>query len=423
MHDSDSANTLKEKLLSCAAAYLISYILLYQFSAPTLPAFIHMTVLFIAWSLFTYRRQKRNGEYILWLSGIVALLAHIIGTSGCYPVRFGYFWQDSPFVYLVFIPGFAGYFVLSLSGKMCLGKSSHLLPLDLLRCLILFPVRNMLLFPKTVSAALHTLKSHIDAGRRKTILYGLLTCLIAVIFLLIAGKLLGSADEHFSAMLSRCFSGLMPEIDDTVFARLIFSIPIAMLLLGLVEGTKAESRTALDTRQRELSETLQHVRCLPHTVWCAVLGLFAAFYTLFFIVQAKELWETLICKTAPGTFTMAGWAKEGFFEMCGILALNTALLCTCVLTLDCCVRTYRPARTLVCIIILQSILFALLASGKLALYINAFGLTALRMQGAFGILTGLYGCICALVWLFTGKKTARTFILLTGGTLVVTFIL
>ena len=67
--------------------------------------------------------------------------------------------------------------------------------------------------------------------------------------------------------------------------------------------------------------------------------------------------------------------------------------------------------------IFQSMLFAFIAISKLALYIDCFGLTPLRVQSTWLVCVLLLGCVCALYTHLTGKKSMRAWMIFGAVTL------
>ena len=75
-------------------------------------------------------------------------------------------------------------------------------------------------------------------------------------------------------------------------------------------------------------------------------------------------------------------------------------------------RTARQKQQLIrwmaAALLVQSMLFAVIAISKLALYIDCFGLTPLRVQSTWLVCVLLLGCVCALYTHLTGKKSIET---------------
>ena len=81
------------------------------------------------------------------------------------------------------------------------------------------------------------------------------------------------------------------------------------------------------------------------------------------------------------------------------------------------VRENRPTLILCLILLVESLLFAVVAFSKLALYIDCFGFTPLRLQSSWLVCVLFAGCL-AFGWnLLTGKKSMRAWMVFSAVTL------
>ena len=75
------------------------------------------------------------------------------------------------------------------------------------------------------------------------------------------------------------------------------------------------------------------------------------------------------------------------------------------------IREHRPTLILCLILLAESLLFAVVAFSKLALYIDCFGFTPLRLQSTWLVCVLFAGCLAALWTLLTGKKSFRAWLM------------
>ena len=68
-------------------------------------------------------------------------------------------------------------------------------------------------------------------------------------------------------------------------------------------------------------------------------------------------------------------------------------------------------------LLIESMLFAVIALSKLALYISCFGLTPLRVQSTWLVCVLLFGSACVLYTHLTGKKSMRVWMIFGAVTL------
>ena len=119
----------------------------------------------------------------------------------------------------------------------------------------------------------------------------------------------------------------------------------------------------------------------------------------------------------PEGFTVAQYARQGFFELCRVMALNLALLWLVTRLGSRPARTSPGLRALVTVLLAESMLLAVVALSKLGLYISCFGFTPLRLQSSWLVCVLLFACVCALYSLWTGKKSMRAWMIFGAVTL------
>ena len=108
-------------------------------------------------------------------------------------------------------------------------------------------------------------------------------------------------------------------------------------------------------------------------------GCFCAVYLLFFTVQGSYLFGAFRHRLPVG-FTVAQYARQGFFQLCMVMGVNFLLLW---LVTHSSRALNRPGRIMCTVLLEQSILLAVTALSKLALYIACFGFTPLRLQSSW----------------------------------------
>ena len=114
---------------------------------------------------------------------------------------------------------------------------------------------------------------------------------------------------------------------------------------------------------------------------------------------------------------MSEYARQGFFELCKVMGVNFALLWLVTRLSRTPVRENRPALVLCLILLGESILFAVVAFSKLALYIDCFGFTPLRLQSSWLVCVLFAGCLAAGWNLLTEKRSLRPWLVFSAVTL------
>ena len=219
-------------------------------------------------------------------------------------------------------------------------------------------------------------KTSQKAGVRKL---GAILCgfLLAIPVLLVVLPLLSSADNNFSRLLT----GFMDNFSENVLSfvlRAVFSLPVTAYLFGMAYGCVHRRKT--DRIRREaVRRTGDRVRMVPDAAVHTALLTISVCYVLFMVLQGQYLFSAF-AGIRPEMYTYSEYARKGFFELCGVAAVNLAVL----LAANLFTKTDREHnRTLRWLNLLISVLTLLLigtAASKMVLYISAYGLTIRRIQ-------------------------------------------
>ena len=236
---------------------------------------------------------------------------------------------------------------------------------------------------------------------------------LALVLLAAAVSLLSAADNAFAALTAGLRRLLTVQSIPDVFLELILSLPVGAYLYGLALGTRRTEPAALAARTARLDGALAKLRRVPETVWCVLTGCFCAVYLLFFAVQGSYLFGAFRHRL-PAGFTVAQYARQGFFQLCMVMGVNFLLLW---LVTHSSRALNRPGRIMCTVLLAKSILLAVTALSKLALYIACFGFTPLRLQSSWLVCVLLAGCAAWLVSLWTARRTCRAWLLFSGVTL------
>ncbi len=360
---------------------------------------------FIALTEWLHRGTKRPKESWVWL-GCMAVLTAAIMLDRCRA------WGGSSWPGF-FLHVFAIWWLLSRGGRLAEGKSGHLLPYDALNGFIVFPFKHFFLRIRSLWYGL----THLGSGDRRlkteTIVWSAAAVFAAVLLFVKAAQLLSAADSGFGALLKDFLACLRFDFDGM---KLLFSLPVGAYIFGLIAGSARENGEVLRARGRRLSYWLSTLRKVPVPVFAVVLGVFALFYLGFFLLQGSYLFGAFT-RTLPEGFVVAEYARQGFFELCRVTALNFALLWLAARLPARPLREHGLLRALAAVLLAESLLFAVIAASKLGLYIDCFGFTPLRLQSFWLVCVLAAGCVCALTTLFSGKKSFRAWMIFGASTL------
>ncbi|MBR6376533.1 MAG: DUF4173 domain-containing protein [Oscillospiraceae bacterium] len=244
-----------------------------------------------------------------------------------------------------------------------------------------------------------------DSTRSKRTGAALLGVVCAVPILLIVVPLLISSDA--------AFAGLVGKLDwsagrDGLIA-LGFGGFTALLLFTLLftsdKGPKPQPETA-------------RKGCEPAAI-AAFLGIIGAVYVLYLVAQFAYFTDAFR-GLLPKGFTVAEYARRGFFEMCAIVAINLFLI---VLALGICRKeggkVPGSVKGLALFLCLFSLILVATALSKMVLYMGSFGLTRLRLTtSVFMIFLGLV-VLAEGLRLFVGKLPVVQFAVTLGAVILI----
>lgn len=217
----------------------------------------------------------------------------------------------------------------------------------------------------------------------------LLGAVIAVPILAVMILLLISADA--------AFAGLMEKLPDFDFSELIVTVLLGMGLAAVLYTRGV----ALLNAQRLSVQPSQRKGLHPLTVNTVLIAV--CFVYLVYLFSQLAYFVGGFSGILPEGFTMAQYARRGFFEMGWLCAINLGLIALAVGLVAKETKTPLLTRILCLFIGIVTLFFVVTASAKMAMYIGAYGLTRLRvLTEVIMVFLGLAtATVC--VWLFVPK--------------------
>lgn len=304
----------------------------------------------------------------------------------------------------------AQYWVLCVTGRLLKqGKTSNWLGFDLLNAAVILPWGNFMRLPVALWAGAKQLlqrrKNATDKVRKKegrrrifSVLGGVLAGLLCLCFVL---PLLMQADDGFAFLLqgftqqlSHFVKALLRPLDlGSFLSKCMFAVPTALFLYGTVYGCVRGRRTCI-YRKEEICAGQRGIRVLSHITVTTALMVVCAAYVLFIAVQAKYLfgafWGAL-----PQGFSYAEYARQGFFELCRVAAINICILLAANVFSKNQMQENRLLRICNTAVSVLTLLLLATAASKMGLYILAYGLTVKRVLVSVFLvwLALVFGCI------------------------------
>lgn len=341
--------------------------------------------------------KKPSLESFMWLA---CFACAVIGRS----LSLSSVWGDGQ-LYL-FVHVFFVWWVLSRSGRLIEGRSGHLLPIDILNGFVIIPFSNYLKRARVAFFALRLLSLKKDGGKKSE--WGWVTALVILCLCLFAGafRLLLDADGGFRTFLLPVEKWLHFQWDEDLVVRLIFSLPVGSWLFGLLDGAFRLTDEQLTCQRKKIDGFLVRLQKVSERFWLVVIGAFSLLYVLFFAVQGRYLFGAFT-RTLPDGFVVSQYARQGFFELCKVIAVNFTLLWLVTRMTRTADVKQRGIRTGCILILIESMVFAVIALSKLWLYISCFGFTPLRLQSTWLACVLLSGCILWLYHILSGRPAMR----------------
>ncbi len=235
------------------------------------------------------------------------------------------------------------------------------------------------------------------AGKnRSAVLIGLL---IAVPVLAVLIPLLISADAAFEGLVQ-----LLPEMD--------LSEPVISVLFGTVPAAVLYARGVCLARDEKSEATGKPRKGLNPLTANTVLAAVCLLYGVYLFSQLAYVSGSL-AGILPAEFTVAEYARRGFFEMLWITLINLTVIIGAVACTG--GRESRLSTRILCLILGAVTLFLIAtAAAKMFMYIGGYGLTRLRvLTSVIMVFLGVTTVVIGL-WLLIPKIPYMQIILITG---------
>ncbi len=276
----------------------------------------------------------------------------------------------------LFLFAAAIYWVISAASVQVSGKTGNYLFLDGLNVLFVIPFNNFLNQYQAFAWRKNDRKT--DGKKLFSILLGVVLALIAL--LIVTPQLIAADSGGFSGLIDKVIDCM--RLDWTEVAEFLmycfFAVPTAAYLFGLVSGSAHKRKTGVFTPEKA-EKTVSSMRIMPSPTAFIVLGAVCALYILFIACQIPYFFSAFSGVRPDGWLSYSEYARQGFFELCSLAAINLIMLMAANI-LSKKPRSENPVLKVFNILLsLITLLLISTAMSKMALYIDAFGLTILRI--------------------------------------------
>ena len=206
----------------------------------------------------------------------------------------------------------------------------------------------------------------------------LLGLLLAVPVTVIVASLLMSADSGMEKMLSGIFEEFLSHDIWTWIVQLCIAVPCSFYLFGMLYSN-VYRRKISDLTDAECDGKLRSKRVLNNLVFYSGATPVLLLYVMFFISQASYFLSAFMGRLPEG-FSYAEYARKGFFELCWIVVINLFIMM--IMNLHSThsgeekTAALKIYNVIFCIFTLILIATSL---SKMVMYIDAYGLTVMRV--------------------------------------------
>ncbi|MBQ5843069.1 MAG: DUF4173 domain-containing protein [Clostridia bacterium] len=311
---------------------------------------------------------------VLFKKGVKICASALTSAALCVVFGAGMFISADAFAqFFAFLGSVLGYsyFVYTATGNKIEKGFSDLLPADFVKALFIMPFRRSV-----------NLWVAMFSGKKsgKLIWKILLGAAVAVVPTFAVATLL-SYDEGFTKLLEKAFYFLKDfSLISHLFSLSVGGI-IAMYVFGMYFACTEKDCESIITAEKW--KLLEKIRFLPALTTAVALIPLIVVYVFFFVSQ-WQYYVSGFSGTLPEGLSYATYARNGFFELCTVSAINFFILFAVSLVMK---RQSKGEGILLkaanVVISLMTLVLIATAMSKMALYIQSYGLTQKRVVSSW----------------------------------------
>lgn len=268
-----------------------------------------------------------------------------------------------------------GYFVYSATGNSLEKGFSSLIAADFLRALFVLPFTSL---ARIFTALFGNSRSRSGGKTVAKVLLGFAVAIIptAVIFALL------SYDRGFTELFNKITGYFSFSKIFSHFFSFTFGVPLAMYIYGLLIAS-LEKKTFEKATPERYRRAYRKMNFAPAVTLIAAVLPILLVYVVFFVSQ----WQYYVSGfegVLPDDQIYATYAREGFFQLCVVSAINFFIIIALNLFMN--RKDDRPPVTLRILSVVLSVFTLVLMStamSKLIMYIKVYGLTPKRVHAAW----------------------------------------
>jgi hypothetical protein len=345
-------------------------------------AFTMLVCGFLYWNLITFGSMGA-GVTVFTVTFCLAagIYLHLSGlkqtkeTAGCFAVVLAmataFMIFDNMFVKgldFMFLSIAAVYWICLTAGSRIDDRISAYIVGDLLNQFIILPCLN---FPSCFGGIRQLV---VKNQRGKGLLYGIIGILIMLPILGLVGGLLSDADAAFENLMNNIRFSIS---EDAVLyiVQAVCGLPVACYLYGLIYGNRYGRRNGCITLT-SADKTTAALKFVPGITAVTALAALNILFAVFFLSQLSYLFSAF-GNRLPELMTYADYARRGFFELSAVAAINLAVICAVQVFAS--KEKGKIIKLEISVLCVFTIVLIATALSKMAMYIESYGLTQLRV--------------------------------------------
>ena len=369
------------------------------------------SVLFIAWNEIVLhgRRDKTDRRSFFWYVIMVLTAA----TSSITP---------SFALSMLAIHLCAVYAVIISNNILVEGKTGSLIWLDIIRAAFGKAFAHM---GEWIADYTDLIKKRNEGGEKKKVsLSWMLPAAILFPFFIVAMVLLSKINSDFGDLIENAlkaidiFKYLSPVAVARIIVRILFAFPVSLYIYGLVASSAKGNGDAERETGEKFRGTLSRRRNVSSAATACITGMFASMYILFFVVEFKYIFSGLM-GILPEGFNVVDYARRGFFELVGIMAINMFVYVIVNIFERREENKGKVSKILMAVLMVESILFSVVSLSKLLMYFNTFGYTPKRMLAMWGTVILAAAAVIVIISIIKNKNHVRAWIIFTAASYIV----
>jgi len=202
-------------------------------------------------------------------------------------------------------------------------------------------------------------------------------------------------------------------------AKFLGGIPIACYICGAVYGNVQKRYTTSITKDGA-AKGLANAHRIPRVAVLTPLTVLCILYVVYIIVMSVYLFSGLTGKLPDEWFIYSEYARRGFFELCGVAAINLFLLAFTYSFAKREAGEYpRAMRFLTGLLSIMTLLLIATGVSKMLLYVDAYGLSHLRIYTLWFLIALFVVFAVLVIWHIRPFNAGRPIVILSVSLLLV----